>query len=161
MVKEASKIILVGYLVSSLLFFFFGSLIGEHKQKQIYAEILIESQEKYNLLERNYRKAIKDKEASLAQHKQKAMDDISDIVDKYDSLLQLAETKANYYEQLSTTGQDGCTELAGIATAYNRNLTRGTNVVGRLRAVTQSLNSSTSTLIETLDLSTELMDNSK
>ena len=159
--KELSKIVLIGYVVSSFLFFFFGSKLGEHKQKKVYAEVILVSQENNKAIEKRHREALKIKEKALEEYKQKAVNDISDIALEYDGLLQLAKTQADYYKHLSTTGEDGCNELAGITTAYSENLVRGTNVVGRLQAVTQSLNSSTSTLIEALDLSTELMDNSK
>lgn len=159
--KGLSKIILIGYVLSSLLFFFFGSQVGENKQKQIHAEAIQQSQEKNRKLEADHRKAIKKKEKALEKHKQKAIDDLSDIAVEYDGLLQLAKSQAGYYKRLSEAGEDGCGELAGITTAYSENLVRGTNVVGRLKAVTESLNRSTSTLVETLDLSTELLDDSE
>lgn len=152
MVKETTKVLVILYIVSTLVIFFLGSLLGEYRLEIKYQEATIEFQAKIKKQEDVLRAKLKEKTNELNQIQEDNRNAIASINSEHERLLRLAETKASYYRQLSSDPRNGCEKLAGIATEYNQNLTRGVSVVGRLKEDTESLNRGTTTLIELIDI---------
>lgn len=99
-----------------------------------------------------YAQRIQEKEEELDALHESFISTVNSFSGSFASRLLESENRASHYKSLSRAGTDGCEKLARVTEAYDRNLTRGIDLVSKLAAATEISIRQSTVMIEAMEI---------